>query len=142
MTYGYVYVAQIALGANPAQALKAINEAEAYNGPSLIIGYAPCELHGVKGGMTNCQNEMKKAVKAGYWNLFTFNPALKAEGKNPFTLTSKEGDGTYQEFLAGETRYSRLTKAFPERAKTLFAKSDEVAKAKYEHLMKLVELYK
>ncbi|MCI6023241.1 MAG: pyruvate:ferredoxin (flavodoxin) oxidoreductase [Oscillospiraceae bacterium] len=142
MSYGYVYVAQIALGANPAQALKAINEAESYNGPSLIIGYAPCELHGVKGGMTNCQNEMKKAVKAGYWNLFTFNPALKAQGKNPFTLTSKEGDGTYQEFLSGETRYSRLTKAFPERAKALFEKSDEVAKARYEHLMKLVELYK
>ena len=142
MSYGYVYVAQIALGANPAQALKAINEAEAYNGPSLIIGYAPCELHGVKGGMTNCQNEMKKAVKAGYWNLFTFNPALKAEGKNPFTLTSKEGDGSYQDFLSGETRYSRLTKAFPERAKVLFEKSDEVAKARYEHLMKLVELYK
>jgi pyruvate-ferredoxin/flavodoxin oxidoreductase len=142
MSYGYVYVAQIALGANPAQALKAINEAEAYNGPSLIIGYAPCELHGIKGGMTNCQNEMKKAVKAGYWNLFTFNPALKAEGKNPFTLTSKEGDGSYQEFLNNETRYSRLTKAFPDRAKELFAKSDDVAKARYEHLMKLVELYK
>ena len=92
--------------------------------------------------MTNCQNEMKKAFKAGYWNLFTFNPALKAQGKNPFTLTSKEGDGTYQEFLSGETRYSRLTKAFPERAKALFEKSDEVAKARYEHLMKLVELYK
>ena len=142
MTYGYIYVAQIALGANMAQAVKVIAEAEAYPGPSLIIGYAPCELHGVKGGMTNCQNEMKKAVKAGYWNLFTFNPALKAQGKNPFTLTSKEGDGTYQEFLSGETRYSRLTKAFPERAKALFEKSDEVAKARYEHLMKLVELYK
>ena len=142
MSYGYVYVAQIALGANPAQALKAINEAEAYNGPSLIIGYAPCELHGVKGGMTNCQNEMKKAVKAGYWNLFTFNPALKAEGKNPFTLTSKEGDGSYQDLLANETRYSRLAKAFPDRAKELFAKSEDTAKARYEHLLKLVELYK
>ena len=142
MSYGYVYVAQIALGANPAQALKAINEAEAYNGPSLIIGYAPCELHGVKGGMTNCQNEMKKAVKAGYWNLFTFNPALKAEGKNPFTLTSKEGDGSYQDLLANETRYSRLAKAFPDRAKELFAKSEDTAKARYEPLLKLVELYK
>ncbi|WP_294429711.1 pyruvate:ferredoxin (flavodoxin) oxidoreductase, partial [uncultured Treponema sp.] len=99
MSYGYVYVGQIALGANPAQALKVIQEAEAYNGPSLIIGYAPCELHGVKGGMNHCQDEMKAAVKAGYWNLFSFNPALKAEGKNPFTLTSKEGDGTYQAFL-------------------------------------------
>jgi len=95
MSYGYVYVAQIALGANPAQAVKAIAEAEAYNGPSLIIGYAPCELHGIaKGGMNHCQDEMKKAVKAGYWNLFSFNPDLKAEGKNPFTLTSKEGDGS------------------------------------------------
>ncbi len=92
MTYGYIYVAQIALGANMNQAVKAIAEAEAYPGPSLIIGYAPCELHGVKGGMTNCQNEMKKAVEAGYWNLFTFNPANKAQGKNPFTLTSKAVD--------------------------------------------------
>ena len=95
MSYGYVYVAQIALGANPAQAVKAITEAEAYPGPSLIIGYAPCELHGIaKGGMNHCQDEMKKAVKAGYWNLFSFNPALKAEGKNPFTLTSKAADGS------------------------------------------------
>ena len=92
------------------QAVKAIAEAEAYPGPSLIIGYAPCELHGVKGGMTNCQNEMKKAVEAGYWNLFTFNPANKAQGKNPFTLTSKAVDNEkYQALLANETRYSRLT---------------------------------
>ena len=143
MSYGYVYVAQIALGANPAQAVKAIAEAEAYNGPSLIIGYAPCELHGIaKGGMNHCQDEMKKAVKAGYWNLFSFNPALKAEGKNPFTLTSKEGDGSYQEFLNNEARYTRLVKPFPERAERLFAKSEEVAKERYEHLQKLVELYK
>ena len=143
MSYGYVYVAQIALGANPAQALKAIKEAEAYNGPSLIIGYAPCELHGIaKGGMNHCQDEMKKAVKAGYWNLFSFNPALKAEGKNPFTLTSKEGDGTYQEFLNNEARYTRLIKPFPERAEKLFAKSEQAAKDRYEHLLKLVELYK
>ena len=142
MSYGYVYVAQIALGANPAQAVKVLAEAEAYNGPSLIIGYAPCELHGVKGGMNHCQDEMKKAVAAGYWNLFSFNPELKAEGKNPFTLTSKPGDGTYQEFLNNETRYSRLTRSFPERAQELFAKSEEAAKARYEHLLKLVELYK
>ena len=142
MSYGYVYVAQIALGANPAQALKAIQEAEAYNGPSLIIGYAPCELHGVKGGMNHCQDEMKAAVKAGYWNLFSYNPALKAEGKNPFTLTSKEGDGSYQAFLANETRYSSLTRKFPERAEFLFKKNEEVAKARFEHLQKLVELYK
>ncbi|MDO5294159.1 MAG: pyruvate:ferredoxin (flavodoxin) oxidoreductase [bacterium] len=142
MSYGYVYVAQIALGANPAQTVKVLAEAEAYNGPSLIIGYAPCELHGVKGGMNHCQDEMKKAVKAGYWNLFSFNPQLKAEGKNPFTLTSKPGDGTYQEFLNNETRYTRLTRSFPDRAEELFSKSEEAAKARYEHLLKLVELYK
>ena len=143
MSYGYEYVAQIALGANPAQALKAIEEAESYNGPSLIIGYAPCELHGIaKGGMNHCQDEMKKAVKAGYWNLFSFNPALKAEGKNPFTLTSKEGDGSYQDFLNNEARYTRLVKPFPERAERLFAKSEEVANERYQHLLKLVDLYK
>ena len=143
MTYGYIYVAQIALGANMNQAVKAIAEAEAYPGPSLIIGYAPCELHGVKGGMTNCQNEMKKAVEAGYWNLFTFNPALKAQGKNPFTLTSKKGDADkYQAFLANETRYSRLTRAFPDRANELFAKNQKAAEDRYEHLTRLVELYK
>ena len=142
MSYGYVYVAQIALGANMAQAVKVLAEAEAYNGPSLIIGYAPCELHGVKGGMNHCQDEMKKAVAAGYWNLFSFNPALKAEGKNPFTLTSKPGDGSYQDFLNNETRYSRLTRSFPERAQKLFAASEEAAKARYEHLQRLVELYK
>ena len=143
MTYGYIYVAQIALGANPAQAVKAIAEAEAYPGPSLIIGYAPCELHGVKGGMTNCQNEMKKAVEAGYWNLFTFNPANKAQGKNPFTLTSKAVDNEkYQALLANETRYSRLTRAFPDRAKELFARNQEVANDRYEHLTRLVDLYK
>ena len=142
MSYGYVYVAQIALGANPAQAVKAITEAEAYPGPSLIIGYAPCELHGIaKGGMNHCQDEMKKAVKAGYWNLFSFNPALKAEGKNPFTLTSKAGDGSYQEFLNNEARYTRLIKPFPERAEKLFAKSEETPKARYTHLEKLVKLY-
>ncbi len=143
MSYGYVYVAQIALGANPAQAVKAIAEAEAYNGPSLIIGYAPCELHGIaKGGMNHCQDEMKKAVAAGYWNLFSFNPALKAEGKNPFTLTSKAGDGSYQDFLNNEARYTRLIKPFPERAERLFKESEEAAKARFEHLEKLVELYK
>ncbi len=142
MSYGYVYVAQIALGANPAQAVKAIAEAEAYPGPSLIIGYAPCELHGVKGGMNHCQDEMKAAVKAGYWNLFSFNPALKAEGKNPFTLSSKPGDGSYQAFLANETRYSSLARKFPDRAKDLFAKSEAAAQARFDHLQKLVELYK
>ncbi len=145
MSYGYVYVAQIALGANPAQAVKAIAEAEAYNGPSLIIGYAPCELHGIaKGGMNHCQDEMKKAVKAGYWNLFSFNPELKAEGKNPFTFASEKQtdfDG-YQDFLNNEARYTRLIKPFPERAEKLFKESEEAAKARFEHLQKLVELYK
>ncbi len=142
MSYGYVYVAQIALGASPAQTIKVIAEAEAYNGPSLIIAYAPCELHGVKGGMNHCQDEMKKAVASGYWNLFSFNPALKAEGKNPFTLSSKPGDGTYQEFLNNETRFTRLARAFPERAEKLFKESEKAAIERYEHLLKLVELYK
>jgi pyruvate-ferredoxin/flavodoxin oxidoreductase len=142
MSYGYVYVAQVALGANPAHTVKVLAEAEAYNGPSLIICYAPCELHGIKGGMNHCQVEMKKAVASGYWNLFSFNPALKAEGKNPFTLTSKPGDGTYQEFLNNETRYARLTRAFPDRAEKLFNESEKAAKERYEHLLKLVELYK
>jgi pyruvate-ferredoxin/flavodoxin oxidoreductase len=142
MSYGYVYVAQIALGANPAQTMKVLTEAEAYKGPSLIICYAPCELHGVKGGMNHCQDEMKKAVASGYWNLFSFNPALKAEGKNPFTLTSKPGDGSYQEFLKNETRYTRLSIAFPERAERLFQESEKAAKERYDHLLRLVELYK
>ncbi len=142
MSYGYVYVAQVALGANPAHTVKVIAEAEAYPGPSLIIGYAPCELHGIKGGMNHCQTEMKRAVASGYWNLFSFNPALKAEGKNPFTLTSKPGDGSYQDFLSSETRYSRLTRAFPDRAELLFKKNEDAAKARYEHLQRLIELYK
>jgi pyruvate:ferredoxin (flavodoxin) oxidoreductase, homodimeric len=142
MSYGYVYVAQIALGANPSQTVKVLAEAEAYNGPSLIIGYAPCELHGVKGGMNHCQDEMKAAVKSGYWNLFSFNPALKAEGKNPFTLTSKPGDGTYQNFLNNETRYTRLQRSFPDRAEKLFSDSEKAAAERYEHLLRLVELYK
>lgn len=142
MSYGYVYVAQVALGANPAQTVKVIAEAEAYNGPSLIICYAPCELHGMKGGMNHCQDEMKAAVKSGYWNLFSFNPALKAEGKNPFTLTSKPGDGSYQAFLNNETRYTRLQRSFPDRAEKLFSESEKAAAARYDHLLKLVELYK
>ena len=143
MTYGYVYVAQIALGANPNQALKCLYEAEAYNGPSLIIGYAPCELHGIaKGGMNHCQDEMKKAVASGYWNLFSFDPAKKAKGQNPFTLTSKAGDGTYQEFLNNEARYTRLIKPFPERAERLFKESEEAAIARYEKYSRMVELYK
>ena len=142
MQYGYVYVAQVAMGANPNQTLAAIREAEAYHGPSLVIGYAPCEMHSIKGGMSNCQVEMKKAVECGYWNLFRFNPALKAEGKNPFTLDSKAPAGGYQEFLMNEARYSSLTRSFPDRAKELFARNEESAKERYEHLTKLIELYK
>ncbi len=139
MSYGYVYVAQIAMGANPAQTIKAIVEAEAYHGPSLIIAYAPCEMHSIKGGMTNCQSEMKKAVECGYWNMFRFNPAKETE---KFTLDSKAPKDGYQEFLMNEARYSRLTREFPERATDLFAKNEAAAKERYEHLLKLVELYK
>ena len=139
MSYGYVYVAQVAMGANAAQTLKAIQEAEAYHGPSLIIGYAPCEMHSIKGGMQNCQTEMKKAVDCGYWNMFRFDPS-KETGK--FTLDSKQPKGGYQEFLMNEARYSRLTREFPERANELFERNEESAKARYEHLLKLVEMYK
>ena len=141
MTYGYVYVAQVAMGANPNQTLKAIAEAEAYHGPSLIIGYAPCEMHSIKGGMANCQAEMKKAVECGYWNLFRFNPDLKKEGKNPFTLDSKAPAGGYQEFLMNEARYSSLTRSFPDRAKELFELNEETAKARYEKLTRLQKMY-
>ena len=139
MTYGYVYVAQIAMGANKVQTLAAITEAEAYPGPSLIIAYSPCEMHSIRGGMTNCQKEMDKAVKCGYWNLFRFDPS-KESGK--FTLDSKLPAGGYREFLMNEARYSRLTREFPERADTLFTASEENAKARYEHLQRLVEMYK
>ena len=142
MQYGYVYVAQVAMGANPNQTLQAIREAEAYHGPSLVIGYSPCEMHSIKGGMANCQSEMKKAVACGYWNLFRYNPALKAEGKNPFTLDSKAPAGGYQEFLLNEARYSSLTRSFPERATELFKQNEEAAMARWEHLQKLIELYK
>lgn len=141
MTYGYVYVAQVSMGANPNQTLKAIAEAEAYHGPSLIIGYAPCEMHSIKGGMANCQVEMKKAVECGYWNLFRFNPDLKKEGKNPFTLDSKAPAGGYQEFLMNEARYSALTRSFPDRAKELFALNEETAKKRYDKLTRLEKMF-
>ena len=141
MSYGYVYVAQIAMGADMNQTLKALHEAEAYKGPSIIIGYAPCEMHSIKGGMANCQAEMKKAVEAGYWQMFRYNPALKAEGKSPFTLDSKEPTASYQDFIKSEARYARLAQAFPERAASLFAKAEQNAKAKYERLLKLKEFY-
>ena len=137
MTYGFVYVAQVAMGANMAQTLKAIKEAEAWHGPSIIIGYSPCEMHSIKGGMANCQLEMKKAVDCGYWNLFRYNPAAE----KPFSLDSKEPKGGYQDFLKNEARYARLATAFPERATELFEKNEENAKARYEHLLKLKALY-
>ena len=139
MTYGYVYVAQVAMGANMQQTLKAIAEAEAYHGPSLIIGYSPCEMHSIKGGMTNCQSEMKRAVECGYWNLFRFNP--EAEGKK-FVLDSKEPNMEgYQAFLMNEARYSALTRSFPERAPELFEENEAEAKARWQHLVKLQDLY-
>ena len=141
MSYGYVYVAQIAMGADANQTIKAIAEAEAYNGPSIIIAYAPCEMHSIKGGMVNCQNEMKKAVDCGYWNMFRYNPALKAEGKNPFTIDSKPATGSYREFLLNEARYSSLTRAFPERAEELFALAEKTAAERYDHLLRLKDLY-
>ena len=142
MSYGYIYVAQVAMGANPAQTIKAIKEAEAYHGPSLIIGYAPCEMHSIKGGMTNCQAEMKKAVDCGYWNLFRFNPQLADEGKNPFILESKEPKTEdYRKFMMGEARYSALTRSFPDRAEGLFERSEVESTKRYAHLQRLQALY-
>lgn len=141
MSYGYVYVAQIAMGADYAQTVKAIAEAEAYPGPSLIIAYAPCINHGIKVGMSKAQTEEKRAVEAGYWHLFRYNPALEAEGKNPFSLDSKAPTGNYQEFLKGEVRYTSLALKNPERAEELFQRAEDAAKDKYAHLQKLVALY-
>ena len=142
MSYGYVYVAQIAMGADFNQCVKAIAEAEAYPGPSLIIAYAPCINHGIKKGMSKAQTEEELAVKAGYWHCFRFNPAAAAEGKDAFTLDSKEPTGDYKEFLDGEVRYNALKRANPERAAQLFDKAESTAKARYEYLKKLGDLYK
>ena len=138
MSYGYVYVAQVAMGADMNQLLKALTEAEAYHGPSLIIGYAPCEMHGVKGGMQNCQLEMKKAVEAGYWQMFRYNPTLET---NKLIIDSKAPTANYVDFIKSETRYARLVQSFPEKAEELFAKGADNAKAKYERLQKLSTLY-
>ena len=121
MSYGYVYVAQVAM--------------------SIVIAYAPCEMHSIKGGMANCQKEMKKAVECGYWNMFRYNPALKAEGKNPFTIDSKEPAPGYRDFILNEARYSSLTRSFPERAETLFAKAEQASLDRYAHLLRLKDLY-
>ena len=139
MSYGYVYVAQVAMGANPAQLVKALKEAESYNGPSLIIAYAPCINHGIKGGMSGAQSEIKRAVEAGYWHMYRFNPLLKEEGKNPFVLDSKEPTADFQEFIASEVRYSSLKRTFPEVADELFAKTEQDAKERYETYKRLAE---
>ena len=139
MSYGYVYVAQVAMGANQAQLVKALKEAEEYNGPSLIIAYAPCINHGIKGGMSGAQNEIKRAVEAGYWHMYRFNPLLKEEGKNPFILDSKEPTGNFQEFISSEVRYSSLKRTFPEIADELFAKTEQDAKERYESYKRLAE---
>jgi len=141
MSYGYVYVAQIAMGADMNQTLKAIQEAEAYPGPSIIIGYAPCEMHSIKGGMVNCQAEMKKAVDCGYWHMFRFNPLLKEQGKNPFIIDSKAATGDYKEFIMNEARYSSLMRSNPERAEALFEKAAQNSKERYDHLLRLSKLY-
>ena len=137
MSYGYVYVAHVAMGADYNQCIKAITEAESYNGPSLIIAYAPCINHGIKGGMSIAQKEEKKAVEAGYWQNFRYDPRLKEEGKNPFHLDSKAPTASYRDFIMGEVRYNSLTRAFPERAEKLFTEAEKVAKENYEHLEKL-----
>ncbi len=139
MSYGYIYVAQIAQGADYAQCVKAIAEAESYPGPSLIIAYAPCINHGIKGGMKNAQTEEKNAVASGYWHLFRFDPRLSAEGKNPFQLDSKAPSASYKEFIESEVRYNRLSRSNPERAQYLFDKAEADAKAKYEKLAKMAE---
>ena len=137
MTYGYVYVAQVAMGADYNQCIKALTEAESYNGPSVVIAYAPCINHGIRGGMGISQTEEKKAVTAGYWQNFRFNPLLADEGKNPFTLDSKAPTASYHDFIMNEVRYSSLTRSFPERATKLFAEAEQQAKDKYEHLVEL-----
>lgn len=140
ISYGYVYVAQVAMGADKGQFLKALMEAEAYNGPSLIIAYSPCINHGIKSGMGKTQEQMKKAVEAGYWHLYRYNPLLKAEGKNPFQLDSKEPTTSFQDFLMGEVRYSSLLQLFPDVAKELFIKSEEDSKDRYLSYKKLAGL--
>ncbi len=141
MTYGSVYVAQIAMGADFNQTLTALKEAEAYRGPSLIVAYSPCELHNIKGGMINAQKEIKRAVDCGYWPLFRFHPGRRDEGKNPFVLDSKPPQGDFRAFLMGEARFSALARSSPERAERLFVQAEEAAKASRLHLERLQKLY-
>ena len=139
MSYGYVYTAQVSMGANYNQCLKAFKEAESYNGPSLIICYAPCINHGIKGGMGIAQFEEKKAVDAGYWNIFRYDPRLAEEGKNPFQLDCKAPTIPYKDFIMGEVRYNALQRSNPEKAEKLFAEAEEIAAKKYAHLTYLAE---
>ncbi|MCI8496752.1 MAG: pyruvate:ferredoxin (flavodoxin) oxidoreductase [Clostridiales bacterium] len=141
MSYGYVYVAQVAMGADYNQCLKAFHEAESYHGPSIIIAYAPCINHGIKGGMGISMAEEKKAVEAGYWHLFRFDPRKADEGQNPFSLDSKAPTASYRDFILGEVRYNSLTRSFPERAEVLFTEAEKVAADKYAHLVRLSKLY-
>jgi pyruvate-ferredoxin/flavodoxin oxidoreductase len=138
-TYGYVYVAQVAMGADKNQFMKALIEAEKYDGPSLIIAYAPCINHGIRQGMGRTQARTKQAVDSGYWHMWRYNPELKDEGKNPFILDSKEPKEDFQEFLDGEVRYSSLKKTFPETADALFAKAKDDADERYEGYKKMAE---
>ena len=139
MSYGYVYVAQISMGANKNQALKAIAEAENYNGPSLIIAYAPCISHGIKLGMKSSQDVEKMVVDCGYWHLYRHNPLLKEQGKNPFILDSKEPNGKFREYLMSEVRYASLAKTFPEQAEELFALTEENAMERLENYKRLAK---
>ena len=139
MSYGDVYVASIAMGADYNQTLKAIREAESYNGPSVIIAYSPCINHGIKNGMSTVQDVEKRAVAAGYWSLFRYDPRLKEQGKNPFTLDSKAPSASYRDFLMSEVRYNALTRSFPERAEHLFTEAEEFAMDKYQQLVKLAQ---
>ena len=141
MSYGYVYVAQVAMGYDMAQTVKAIKEAESYHGPSLIIGYSPCINHGIKGGMTDTQKVIKNAVLAGYWNTFRFDPRLKVEGKNPFQMDSKEPTGSYRDFIMNEARYSALARSNPERAEELFGLAARTAEARYDKLLAMQDMY-
>ena len=138
MSYGYVYVAQVAMGADPNQTLRAIREAESYNGPSIVICYCPCIEHGMKASMGLSQLE-KKAVECGYWHLYRYDPRLKAEGKNPFTLDSKAPTGDFQLFLLGENRYASLKLSFPEKAQELYEKAERDAKERLESYLRLAE---
>ncbi len=140
MSYGYVYVAQVSMGADYNQCIKAFNEAESYNGPSIIIAYAPCISHGIKGGMSLAALEEKRAVLSGYWNIFRYNPSLKKEGKNPFILDSKAPTMTYRDFISNEVRYNSLLRSSPEHAEELFSKAENMARNKYDELLKLNNL--